>query len=92
MATPFVIVGGGLAGAKAAETLRAEGFDGPRRPDRRGARAALRAAAAVEGLPARQRPSARSARVHDAGWYDEHDVELRTGVRATGLDAAGRTG
>ena len=25
---PFVIVGGGLAGAKAAETLRAEGFDG----------------------------------------------------------------
>ncbi len=26
---PFVIVGGGLAGAKAAETLRAEEFDGP---------------------------------------------------------------
>ena len=25
---PFVIVGAGLAGAKAAETLRAEGFDG----------------------------------------------------------------
>jgi len=25
--TTFVIVGGGLAGAKAAETLRAEGFD-----------------------------------------------------------------
>ena len=24
----FVLVGGGLAGAKAAETLRAEGFDG----------------------------------------------------------------
>ena len=26
---PYVIVGAGLAGAKAAETLRAEGFDGP---------------------------------------------------------------
>ena len=26
--TTFVIVGGGLAGAKAAETLRAEGYDG----------------------------------------------------------------
>ena len=26
---PFVIVGAGLAGAKAAETLRQEGFDGP---------------------------------------------------------------
>jgi 3-phenylpropionate/trans-cinnamate dioxygenase ferredoxin reductase subunit len=25
---PFVILGAGLAGAKAAETLRAEGFDG----------------------------------------------------------------
>ena len=25
---PFLIVGGGLAGAKAAETLRTEGFDG----------------------------------------------------------------
>ncbi len=26
---PYVIVGAGLAGAKAAETLRAEGFEGP---------------------------------------------------------------
>ena len=28
----FVIVGAGLAGAKAAETLREEGFDGRARP------------------------------------------------------------
>ena len=30
----YVIVGAGLAGAKAAETLRGEGFDGPGRTDR----------------------------------------------------------
>ena len=51
---PYVIVGAGLAGAKAAETLRAEGFDGPvvlvGDEDER----AVRAAAAVQGLPARQ--------------------------------------
>ena len=75
---PFVIVGGGLAGAKAAETLREEGFDGRvvlvgEEPS------ALRAAAAVEGLPARH-GRAEKARVHDAGWYAEHDVDLRTGV------------
>jgi len=29
MPDPFVIVGAGLAGAKAAETLREEGYDGP---------------------------------------------------------------
>ena len=50
----FVIVGASLAGAKAAETLREEGFDGrlvllgaePERP--------VRAPAAVQGLPARR--------------------------------------
>ena len=29
-----------------------------------------------------------SAFVHDAGWYADQDVELRTGVRATRLDPA----
>ena len=53
----FVIVGAGLAGAKAAETLRAEGFTGPDRAGRRRAGPALRAAAAVQGLPARQAPT-----------------------------------
>ena len=89
MAT-HVIVGGGLAGAKAAETLRAEGFDG---------RVVLIAAEAE--VPYERPPLSKGyllgsaerekARVHDAGWFADHDVELRTGVRATGLDAAGHT-
>ena len=85
MAT-FVVVGGGLAGAKAAETLRSEGFDG---------RVVLVAEEAE--VPYERPPLSKGyllgsaerekARVHEVGWYDEHDVELRTGVRAVGLDA-----
>ena len=49
----FVVVGAGLAGAKAAEALREQGFDRPHRADRRRAAPALRTATAVEGLPER---------------------------------------
>ena len=49
-----VIVGASLAGAKAAETLREEGFDGRVVLVGRGGGAPLRAPAAVEGLPARR--------------------------------------
>jgi 3-phenylpropionate/trans-cinnamate dioxygenase ferredoxin reductase subunit len=85
---PFVIVGGGLAGGKAAETLRAEGFDGP-----------VVLVAEEPELPYERPPLSKdyllgkaareSTQVHDAGWYDEQDVDLRTGVRATRLDGAG---
>ena len=84
---PFVIVGGGLAGAKAAETLRAEGFDG---------RVVL--VAGEEELPYERPPLSKgyllgtadreSPRVHPLDWYGEQGVELRTGVRATQLDVA----
>jgi 3-phenylpropionate/trans-cinnamate dioxygenase ferredoxin reductase component len=82
---PFVIVGGGLAGAKAAETLRAEGHTGPvvllgAEPERPYERPPL-----SKGYLAGSAPREK-AFVHDAGWYAEHDVELRTGVRATRLD------
>ena len=50
----FVIVGASLAGAKAAETLRDGGLRRAPGADRRRARAPLRAAAAVQGLPARR--------------------------------------
>ncbi|TFV79200.1 NAD(P)/FAD-dependent oxidoreductase [Blastococcus sp. CT_GayMR19] len=85
---PFVIVGGGLAGAKAAETLRGEGYEGP-----------LVLVAAEPENPYERPPLSKGyllgtaerekARVHDAGWYAANDVDLRTGVRATGLDPAG---
>jgi 3-phenylpropionate/trans-cinnamate dioxygenase ferredoxin reductase subunit len=84
---PFVIVGGGLAGAKAAETLRAEGFDG-----------GVVVVAGEDELPYERPPLSKgyllgkddreSSRVHAADWYGQQGVELRTGVRATHLDPA----
>jgi 3-phenylpropionate/trans-cinnamate dioxygenase ferredoxin reductase subunit len=82
-----VVVGAGLAGAKAAETLRAEGFDGrlvvvgaePERPYERPPLSKQY----LLGAAGRS-----SAYVHPEGWYADHDVELRTGVRAVGLDPA----
>jgi 3-phenylpropionate/trans-cinnamate dioxygenase ferredoxin reductase subunit len=83
----FVIVGGGLAGAKAAETLRTEGYDGE----------VLLVSA--EGERPYERPplskgyllgsdERESAFVHPKVWYDEHDVELRLSTRATALHPA----
>jgi 3-phenylpropionate/trans-cinnamate dioxygenase ferredoxin reductase component len=85
----FVLIGGGLAGAKAAETLRAEGFAG---------RVVL--VAGEPELPYERPPLSKGyllgsaerekARVHEPGWYEKNDVDLRTGTRATALDVAGR--
>jgi 3-phenylpropionate/trans-cinnamate dioxygenase ferredoxin reductase subunit len=84
---PFVIVGGGLAGAKAAETLRAEGFEGR-----------VVVVAGEEELPYERPPLSKgyllgtaerdSSAVHALDWYGEQGVELRTGVRARHLDPA----
>jgi 3-phenylpropionate/trans-cinnamate dioxygenase ferredoxin reductase component len=83
----FVIVGGGLAGAKAAETLREEGFDG---------RLVIVADEAVR--PYERPPLSKdylrgeSGRdviwVHDEGFYEEKDIELRTETKAIGLDGS----
>ncbi len=85
----YVIVGAGLAGAKAAETLREEGFDG---------RVVLLGSEAER--PYERPPLSKgyllgkdeksSAYVHDEGWYGEHAVDARFGVTATGLDPASR--
>ncbi|RFU22461.1 NAD(P)/FAD-dependent oxidoreductase [Geodermatophilus marinus] len=84
---PVVVVGAGLAGAKAVETLRDEGHDGPvvllgAEPERPYERPPLSKQYLSGGAPR------EGAFVHDEGWYAGHDVELRTGVRATALDPA----
>src|SRR5919107_123407 len=80
-----VIVGAGLAGAKAAEALRSEGFEG---------RIVL---VGAEPEPPYERPPLskdylrgesprEQANVHPDGWYEEHEVELRTGTEVESVD------
>src|SRR4051794_23510268 len=76
-----------MAGAKAAETLRQEGFDGrivlfgaePEAPYER--------PPLSKGYLAGDSPR-EDARVHPEGYLREHDVELEQGVTVTALDAA----
>src|SRR4051812_5953316 len=84
----FVIVGAGLAGAKAAEALRTEGFEGR-----------LVLIGAENELPYERPPLSKDylrgeserekARVHPEGFYSEHDIELMTGTRVESLDVDG---
>jgi 3-phenylpropionate/trans-cinnamate dioxygenase ferredoxin reductase component len=89
-ATPtFVIVGAGLAGAKAAETLRAEGFGGrllllgdeAERPYERPplSKAYLRGETEPDSLY-----------VHQDGFYAAHDIELRPSTPVRAIDPATR--
>ncbi|WP_119730157.1 NAD(P)/FAD-dependent oxidoreductase [Thermomonospora amylolytica] len=83
----FVIVGAGLAGAKAAQTLREEGFTGR-----------IQLVGAETERPYERPPLSKAyltgaaerdtAYVHPAAWYDEQDVELITGNAARSLDVA----
>ena len=86
----FVIVGAALAGAKAAETLREEGFDGRLvlvgEEDERPYERPPLSKDYLRGESEREK-----ARVHDAGFYEEHDIELRTGTEATALDTSAST-
>jgi 3-phenylpropionate/trans-cinnamate dioxygenase ferredoxin reductase subunit len=85
----FAIVGAGLAGAKAAETLREEGYDGrlvllgaePERPYERPplSKEYLRGEADRE-----------QAFVHPAAFYDDNEIELRLGESVADLDAGRR--
>ena len=83
----YVVVGAGLAGAKAAEALREHGYDG---------RLVLFGDEAYR--PYERPPLSKDyllgkaerdkAFVHSPGWYAEHDVELRLGTSVTSIDRA----
>ncbi|HVH93949.1 MAG TPA: FAD-dependent oxidoreductase, partial [Nocardioidaceae bacterium] len=88
MTDPIVVVGASLAGAKAVEALRDSGYDGSL------------VLLGAEPHPPYERPplskghllgtaELESAFVNDAGWYDEHEVELMTGTEVTELDTRG---
>ena len=86
----YVIIGASLAGARAAETLRSEGFTG---------RVVL---IGEETEPPYERPllskgyllgleQRDKAFLHDPQWYAAHGIEWLAGTRAVALDRAART-
>ena len=85
----FVIVGAGLAGAKAAETLRAEGFEGQ-----------VTLVGEEPWVPYERPPLSKAfllgkepqekAYVHPVGWEAEHDIRLLQGSTALSIDRTAR--
>ena len=85
----YVIVGASMAGAKAAETLREEGFDG-----------SIVLLGEEQERPYERPPLSKgyllgkedksSVYIHEPTWYAENDVDLRLGVTATSLDVGAR--
>ena len=83
----YVIVGASLTGAKAAETLRQEGFDGR-----------IVVIGAEDERPYERPPLSKdylrgevgreNVYVHDEGFYPEHNIELRLGRTAKSLDTS----
>lgn len=86
----FVIVGGGLAGAKAAETLRTEGFTG---------RVIL--ICDERDHPYERPPLSKgyllgkeerdSVFVHEPAWYAQNDIELHLGETVDAINRAAKT-
>ncbi|MGN6679740.1 MAG: NAD(P)/FAD-dependent oxidoreductase, partial [Streptosporangiaceae bacterium] len=83
----MVIVGASLGGARAAETLRNEGFDGP-----------ITLIGAEDETPYERPPLSKDYLMGKHGrdklyyqpreWYGEHDVDLRLGTIVTAIDPA----
>jgi 3-phenylpropionate/trans-cinnamate dioxygenase ferredoxin reductase subunit len=86
----FVIVGGGVAAAKAAEGVRAAGGEGT------GVVVAAEPELPYERPPLskeflRGEAGRETTRTHDETWYRDNDVELLLATRASTLDPATRT-
>jgi 3-phenylpropionate/trans-cinnamate dioxygenase ferredoxin reductase component len=87
-AKTFVIVGASLAGAKAAEELRNQGFDGdvtligaePERPYER---------PPLSKDYLRGESEREKAHVHEESFYADHDIDLLTGETVSAIDPAG---
>ena len=85
-----MIIGGGLAGGNAAVTLREEGYPGP-----------VVLISAEPGVPFGRPPLSKTYLrseedldgwyVRPAGWYADHDVELRSGPSVMAADTAAHT-
>jgi 3-phenylpropionate/trans-cinnamate dioxygenase ferredoxin reductase subunit len=83
----YVIVGASLGGAKAAQALREEGFDGP------GVLIGDETERPYERPPLSKdyllgKAEREKIYVHPESWYADNDVELRLGVRVTEIDPA----
>lgn len=86
----IVIIGGGLTTARAAESLRASGYDGT-----------LVILAEEPRLPYERPPLSKGYLIgseassvvypHTAAWYRDHDIDVRRGVRATAIDPSAHT-
>jgi 3-phenylpropionate/trans-cinnamate dioxygenase ferredoxin reductase component len=84
----FIIVGASLTGAKAAEELRAQGFDGrvlligsePERPYER---------PPLTKDYLRGESEREKAYVHERGFYEDHQIELETDATVTAIDRGG---
>ncbi|RQO43505.1 FAD-dependent oxidoreductase [Rhodococcus sp. KBW08] len=86
----FVIVGGGLAGAKIAEALRDRDFDGE-----------ITVLSEEDHLPYERPPLSKEFfagkktlpefTVHDGEWFRDHHIDLRPGTTATAINPAAHT-
>jgi NADPH-dependent 2,4-dienoyl-CoA reductase/sulfur reductase-like enzyme len=85
----IVVIGAGLAGAKAVEELRGQGYDDD-----------VTLIGAEHHLPYERPPLSKglllrtadveSVFVHEPAWYDDNDVDLRLGAPATRVDTGRR--